>query len=574
MHLRNIYITNFRSIKKCSLAVDKVLALVGENNSGKSAVLRALNAFFNFEHEQADFLNGKHLYTQKSKPTVRLTFGGDISGFEQETDLEYLAVEVVFDHGKRTVKVRSGSKYKAVSETVIERIKEKIDYYFIPPIRDYKNLEWAESTTFKRLAEDFLYKATEKRDNYTPRFTDAAEYLEKNGLGRLAKYIREMYNVNSKFDFKLAFSRELSFINFIGGLRFLVDEKNSVHEISECGAGVQSLTIIAIHRALAAINGKNVILGLEEPETNLHPQAQREVIRSLKKHVEDENDMVDQVIFTTHSTVMIDSIDHTEAALFRKVTDEIRGIKTIVSQLPSEFYAKYGLQEYRYYQFHRYRNSDFFYSKLVIIVESKNDGQAIQEIMRKDGVELDDLGVSIVNLESVDNIKFAVSIVKELGLPYLIVVDKDYFLPYECDMLKSSRDNQGFPKYRKEYKSNHLEFIEKLVPVKKERDDLLPLLFGNHTAALQTLSKYGIVCMRWSTEIDLASSIKGRELFYEECAIPHGKRSSKELLEQNSSNIKKVEKITAVIRKLPRKNYPQSFSKLRETLKDKLSAIS
>lgn len=549
-----------------------MLALVGENNSGKSAVLRALNAFFNYEHEQADFLNGKHLYTQKSKPTVRLTFGGDISDFDSDTDLEHLTVEVVFDRSKRTVKIRSRSKHKVVSEAVIDRIKERIDYYFIPPIRDYKNLEWAESTTFKKLAENFLYKATEKRDNYTPKFADAAEYLEKNGLGRLAKYIRDMYNVNSKFDFKLAFSRELSFINFIGGLRFLVDEKNSVHEISECGAGVQSLTIIAIHRALAAINGKNVILGLEEPETNLHPQAQREVIRSLKKHVEDENDRVDQVIFTTHSTVMIDSIDHTEVALFQKVSDETRGIKTVVSQLPLNFYEKYGLHEYRYYQYHRYRNSDFFYSKLVIIAESKNDGQAIQEIMRKEGIELDDLGVSIVNLDSVDNIKFAVSIVKELGLPYLIVVDKDYFLPYESDALKNSRDKKGFPKYRKEYKSEHIDFIEKLIPIKKDRDDLLPLLFANHIAALRFLAKYSIVCMRWTTEVDLVNSEKGRELFYEECRIPHNKRSSNELLEQNSGNIKKVDKITAVIHKLPRKNYPHSFSKLREILKEKIAA--
>lgn len=51
-------ITNFRSIKNCTVINDKISALVGENNSGKSAVLRALNSFFNYEQEENNFWNG------------------------------------------------------------------------------------------------------------------------------------------------------------------------------------------------------------------------------------------------------------------------------------------------------------------------------------------------------------------------------------------------------------------------------------------------------------------------------------------------------------------------------------
>lgn len=574
MRLTHITIRNFRSIKKCDLKIGNVLALVGENNSGKSAILRALNAFFNYREEEQDFLNGKHLHTQKAKPIIKLTFAGDIKDFSTDTNHDSLTVETIYYHGKRSVKIKTDGKLKSSSEAIIDRIKEKIDYYFIPPIRNHKNLEWAESTAFKRLAEDYLLKATEKRDNYTPKFKAATEFLENNGLDKLARYIREKYNINSKFDFKLAFPDEISFIGFIGGLRFLVNEKNSIHEMSECGAGVQSLTIIALHRALAAINNRSIILGLEEPETNLHPQAQREVIRSLIRNIQDADDSIAQVVFTTHSTIMIDSVDHTEVALFQKVEDAIRGIKTEVTQLPSDFYEKYALEEHKYYQFHHYRNSDFFYSKLVVIVESKNDAQAIQEIMKKDGIELDDLGVSIVNLESINNLKYVFSLVREIGLPYLLVVDKDFFVPYENDELDASRDSKGFPKYRKEYVSERVDLFATIISVKKDRDDLLGALINNHTEALKILSSYHTVCMKWGLEVDLIGSSRGRELFYTECKIPQNKRNAYELLVNNKKSIKGIDKIAPVIRALPKNNYPRSFSKIRELLTKKLAALA
>jgi hypothetical protein len=300
---------------------------------------------------------------------------------------------------------------------------------------------------------------------------------------------------------------------------------------------------------------------------------QREVIRSLKRHVDDKEDSVNQVIFTTHSTIMIDGVDHTEVVLFRKVNDPTRSFRTTVTQLPDNFYSKYGLEEYKYYQFHRYKNSDFFYSKLVVVVESKNDGQAVQELMRKDGYELDDLGVSILSLDGVNNLAYAVSLIKELGLPSLVIVDKDFFIPYEKDKLDESRDQHGFPKYRKEYKGERLGQIKTLIPSEKDRTQILPLLIGNHTKALDLLAEHGIVCMKWGLEVDLVNSSRGRELFARELRLQPDKSDSKTLLVKYKDKIKGIEVISPVIRDLPKKSYPNSFSKICETLGSMLSKL-
>ena len=52
MKLVSADIENFRSIKKCSIHFNEITAIVGENNAGKSAVLRALNSFFNYEFKR------------------------------------------------------------------------------------------------------------------------------------------------------------------------------------------------------------------------------------------------------------------------------------------------------------------------------------------------------------------------------------------------------------------------------------------------------------------------------------------------------------------------------------------
>lgn len=46
MHISKISVHNFRSINDAEMPVGKITALVGENNAGKSSLLRALNAFF------------------------------------------------------------------------------------------------------------------------------------------------------------------------------------------------------------------------------------------------------------------------------------------------------------------------------------------------------------------------------------------------------------------------------------------------------------------------------------------------------------------------------------------------
>lgn len=94
------------------------------------------------------------------------------------------------------------------------------------------------------------------------------------------------------------------------GLEIINPEETQSLPVSEYGSGIKSLTVIALHRMLAQLGNTSIVLGIEEPETNLHPQAQRMLINSLKTG---RQTCETQAIFATHSTI-VDALDHDDIA--------------------------------------------------------------------------------------------------------------------------------------------------------------------------------------------------------------------------------------------------------------------
>ncbi|MGB5635557.1 MAG: TOPRIM nucleotidyl transferase/hydrolase domain-containing protein, partial [Waterburya sp.] len=209
-----------------------------------------------------------------------------------------------------------------------------------------------------------------------------------------------------------------------------------------------------------------------------------------------------------------------------------------------------------------YRNSDFFYAKFVIIVESKVDAEVVKYLLKRDDINLEVYGVSIVNLDGVRNLKYPLFLIQILKIPYLVIVDKDLFLPYLNDELKQSRDSQGLPKYRYEFKDNSL--IQELVPNTKNRTQLLKLFRTNHSKALNLLENYNIVCMKHSLEIDLIGSCIAEEEFYNHLSVPEKQRNKTELLVNRYKQIKRLDNIIPILSRMENKNLPHSYKRIKK----------
>lgn len=139
MKITNIDIRKFRSIDQCSLHLSNINAVVGQNNSGKSAVIRALNCFFNPEVEELCFIKGKHSYTSKSIPKITITFDSLGDSFQQYREGSILEVQQVYQSSTRKIsyKYRSGGRFIAAPDELLEQVREKIAFVYIPPNPDF-----------------------------------------------------------------------------------------------------------------------------------------------------------------------------------------------------------------------------------------------------------------------------------------------------------------------------------------------------------------------------------------------------------------------------------------------------
>lgn len=566
MKIISLKIDHFRSIEKCNLQLSDATAIVGENNSGKSALLRALNTFFNPKSEIEDFKNGNHLYSSRTLARIELCFSDLPSGIPSKMiDNGNMTVRLTYRpaKGELNYDYKKGS-YKPAEESIVDLISKHVRFVYIPPYRDKNHFKWEETTLLNEVVKQYLKNYTRRRDTYTSKFKTIANSLNTKVLNKIGAKVQKYYALDHGLDFLIEYPDSVTYQDFLTSIKFNIREHGKAFDICECGTGTQSLSIISLHRLLAHFLEVKIILGLEEPETNLHPQAQNELMHSLINSNEES-----QLFITTHSTVIVDKLGHENIVLARKVLDQKRGFKTRLSSLSKNFWQKYELEEFKYYQFHRYRNSDFFFSRLVIIVESKNDAEVVRELMKQKNVNMDEFPVSVINLEGVRNLKYPLSVLRELNIPFFVILDKDYFLEYSSGNLGDSRDGSGYPKFsHNSYKSGSL--VDKLIANRTDRNDLLQLLKENHSRALDVLAKYNIICMKYSLEVDLVASKTAASLYYDLLNIPPDRRNSAELLINNYKGIKKIAKLMHVVKNTPHRNLPNSYKRIKAVLAKKI----
>jgi putative ATP-dependent endonuclease of OLD family len=568
MKLRRIEISKFRSIESGSFDIENIIGIVGQNNSGKTAVLRALNSFFNPSLEIQHYISGINLYsTNRAVPRIIAHFE-NIPTKTVYTPYIYnnsLIFKQEFIKSKNRLEyfIFNNGSYEVANENLVKELKKDVQFVLIPTDRTSSVFNNNENTVLRELLQLFFSNHTSRRDTLTPKVKDAFDYLNKNALKKVAQGIAGRYLTNKGFEFKIGTNTQISYELFLNDLEILINEDGREFSLSECGSGIQSLVAIAIYRYLAELQHTNFIIGLEEPETNLHPQGQKELIFTLFDQIDASSV---QVLFTTHSTVLVDQLDHTNIVLVRKIKDGQRAFKTRILQLRKDFWSHYGLQRIQYDKFHKFSNSEFFFANHVIITESPIDSNVFSSLLELQGVKLERKGISILELDGVKNLKYAFFLMRDLEIPKTIVVDKDFFFEYQNGDKELSRYASGFFNYRNTYKNEPL--INEIINVNTQRQLLEGLLTSNHSRALDILEKFEIICFKYNLEMDLVASTNAQNLIYNFLSIPVTDRNTNEILTNNKKAIKRIDTLLHIISNLRQRNFPNSYKRLLKRIKE------
>jgi hypothetical protein len=544
-----------------------ITAIVGENNAGKTGILRALNSVFNFEDEKKFFLDKTHQYAPRNNSYIVLKME-DIPDkseflrkyiFNNELTIEWM---YTYSENKRKLCVFYGTQKENIQnlENFIEELNKCLTYVYIPAERTNHDITWGENTIFTKLIISYLNQYTKNRDTVSSDIKRSSRKIHDSILSKLEKHLSRLYMQNKNIDFKVDFPTGMDYTSILNYLELSINESFSNHLLKEWGSGTKSLAIIAMYRAYALIEDKDIILGIEEPETNLHPQAQKRFIQSLSQNML-ESEV--QTIFTTHSTVLIDELKHEDILLVKRKMDSKRAFISSIKQVPIDFWDNYDIKESAHYNFFNLKNSEFFFAKHVVICESPIDAYVMETLIRP-FIKNDIADISFIVLDGVNNLAYPYYLLKVLSIPFSIVVDHDFFFDYKNQKSEDSRNRYGLPEYKSTITS--LDTKRRIIDdVFNKNVDKLEQAKG-YRKFFELIEPAHFYSMMYCLEIDLVCSSKARDVYYEILKLPNDKRKQKILLTENHKAIKKRENVLEVINRLKPINYPESFNKIKNAI--------
>lgn len=453
MAIKRIRIENFRSIKELDFEPTMLTALIGKNNVGKSNVLNAIELMLGekwppYAIKEEDIFNHDESLTGKielyfAEPIIHTYYGNDIevSGFRLEFDITRGGNLSCIDENGNEV-VTQYNKPLPLSNA----IRTKVPSVLVSVNRDLSKIlsasQWSIlGKILKDISEEFKDDQT-KVENFRSKMEEATAILKIDSFKKLEQIIVENVKHLTGFcDAAIRFKEPYALSHY-QNLQLVVKESPKYEEFSalEMGAGIQSAIVVALINAYKTLKRTGAVLLIEEPEVYLHPHARRYFYSVLRELSEEGT----QVFYTTHSTEFV-NIDHYENVnIVRK--NPSRG--TYICQgrnITIEPTSREGLKLSTEFDA---RRNELFFAEKIMIVEGETEENALPYLFQLKGKDINKESISIVNAKSVTNIKFFIKIIKSLGIPFVVLMDKhsnrsdyqSYYEPLNNEILSTAGD--------------------------------------------------------------------------------------------------------------------------------------
>ena len=433
MFLKKIAIKNFRCLKSLTLDFHKgVNILIGENNSGKTAIIDALRICFSYGNQYRDiFVTPNDFYIDASNPPIELKDIEFDLFFEivndEKAGIFYDMLSVGEDeekelqlHFRYFLNEKKGSKkvrYKVwggdnEGQSVAPEVLELICAVYLGPLRDavqslrpvkgnilgdlYSNIE-QDSDKQQCLAgkiHNLLQNDTEWRSLIDTGKDAVNEHIKKTSI------LGKQYSIEIEF---LPFE----FRRILDTLRIQIPIYNELPEgttverkyfnLNEYGLGYNNLIYMAVvlgnlTRRKEVEADAYISLLLEEPEAHLHPQLQN----ILFAYLNEINDKGIQIFITLHSPTITAKANLDSLIVLQNQDKSIYSLPLINSNL-DENNRKY------LHKFLDVTKSQLFFSSGVILVEGISEALLLPIFSKIMGEKynLEKNGIEIVNIDGV-----------------------------------------------------------------------------------------------------------------------------------------------------------------------------
>ncbi len=431
--IHKIRIEGYRSINEqveITFPNRKPVILLGENNAGKSNIVKALqlvlgpfwpgnhepedHEFFGrnpersitikTEFEPSDPLGGRYtriIWRYDPSADEPISFRGDGRGFVRNEDRDTCMCIVVEAERNLNYHLSYSSKW-----TLLSRLMRRF----------HRALSSHEGV---RQDLEHLFQQTKDKFHEIPEFNEFVSELQSE-LSDLVATMSHRLEV----DFE-AYNP----VNFFHALRLQAVEGNTPRTLEEMGTGEQQVLALAFAYAYAKAFHGGIVLVIEEPEAHLHPLAQRWLARRLRSRCEEGL----QIVITTHSPAFL-AIEDLEGLVLVYKENGATKVRQLTRGDLVQACIEMGVPPNRVTEdnilpfYAANATSDIlsgFFARAVVLVEGQTEELALPILLAKRGLEVEREGIAILGVGGKGNLAKWYRLFTAYGLPCYVVFDND-----------------------------------------------------------------------------------------------------------------------------------------------------
>lgn len=524
MRLAEVFASTFRCFSEDSplswSAKPGLNVLVGENDSGKSAVIDAIRLvlgargdFFRLATDDFHLPDGG---SRASRLTIRCSFD-QLTPTESASFIEWCSINVAGEvslhavlHGQ-LVETTSGSLRTLVEWRAGEAgdgpaiqgaLREHLRATYLRPLRD---AETELSAGRRSRLSQILAALPSMKGQGESDFKPDGEVEPATIAGVVSKadhqirgnvviaeitnemntdYLADLTVGGEELKVDLGIGRSVSLTQVLERLELFLLPPGSRTERVGRGLGLNNVLFMAAELLLLQSQADQLpLLLVEEPEAHLHPQLQARFIQIMAERANSSANPV-QIVLTTHSPLLASSIPLEDMTI-------VAGARTFPLAKGCTW-----LEDEDYEFLRRFLDStkaNLLFAKGVIVVEGDAESLLLPAIAEKLGRSLTKHGVSVVNVGHVGLFRYS-RILRRKAVPHLEI-------PVACladrDIPPDAAKPHVSAKRKTESDYNETQRAAKLASLRKHDGDNVLTFVASH----------------WTLEYDLARAGIGRELW-------------------------------------------------------------
>jgi putative ATP-dependent endonuclease of OLD family len=533
IRLQTVRIKGFRGFRNIEVDFENTSVLVGTNNAGKTTLLKALQLSLTNSHFISNddfFYCDEHIDDAIIVDVlfVPLDEDGNITNEFNEVWNDVFKAERIgiSADGKqimafRTI-IKENNKTFRKQQFYIDQwdefLKEEINWYDNEYDKEL-NFYFDEIPFFYLEANRDILEDIKSKSSYLGRILSSLEFSLENKqkiealiselnsttigssdiLTELETTLREldtaMDNTNNNVQLT-PFTKKVRDLN--KGIRINYSEFSMDYH----GMGTRSWSSLLVLKSFLNLNHKIYehngkpyypILAIEEPESHLHPNAQKKLYSQI-------NEIVGQKIISTHSNYIAANANLSEIRSLIKKESNVTIGKLLIDNINDEENRKIKRQVIN-------TRGELFFSKVVILCEGETEEQSLPLLIEKQlNLDMVSIGINIIGINGGGNYFPFIYFCESLGIKWFILSDGEnpILKKIKKDMIKLNQLEVGPEDY--EFPDNiiHFEnqedFERHLINngFKEEIEDTLKEIYGDDIDAI-ILRKHGSVLKRQPT---------------------------------------------------------------------------